>query len=53
MLAEAAALNLRSWVWNLPGGVYNDGLVKRWVQQGPVNEKQVDSALAILLQTRF
>ncbi len=50
--AEAAALALQRGVNLNCGSVYNDGLVKA-VQQGLVTEKQVDSALAILLQTRF
>lgn len=50
--AEAAALALQRGVNLNCGSVYNDGLVKA-VRQGLVTEKQVDSALAILLQTRF
>lgn len=49
---EAAALALQRGVNLNCGSVYNDGLVKA-VQQGLVTEKQVDSALAVLLQTRF
>lgn len=49
---EAAALALSKGVDLNCGSVYNDGLVKA-VKQGLVSEKQVDSALNILLQTKF
>ncbi|MFT3827625.1 MAG: glycoside hydrolase family 3 C-terminal domain-containing protein [Chitinophagaceae bacterium] len=49
---EAAALALKKGVNLNCGSVFNEGLVNA-VKQGLVTEKQVDSALAILLRTKF
>jgi beta-glucosidase len=49
---EAAALAVKKGVDLNCGSVYNDGLVEA-VKKGLVTEKEVDSALAVLLKTKF